>query len=110
MWIVLREFLVNLGASAIGELSSPSGMMGYVVALGLLVFAIVGWHSKRVAAGKRGVDSWYFIALSVVVAIVAVGGAAYGVGLRSAALTPPSIPTNKSSPRKLHRIPYQFRN
>jgi hypothetical protein len=83
MWVLFREFLVNLGASAIGELSSPSGMMGYLVALGFMVLAVVGWHSRRKAVGKRGVDSWYFIALSLVVAMVAIGVAAYGVGLRA---------------------------
>ena len=34
-------------------------------------------------------DSWYFIALSLFVAFVAVGAAAYGIGLRSTVATPP---------------------
>jgi hypothetical protein len=90
MWIVFREFLVNLGASAISELSSPSGMMGFLVALGFIVVAVVGWHSRRVASGKRGVDSWYFIALAAVVAMIAIAGAAYGIGLRSGVA--PAVP------------------
>jgi hypothetical protein len=106
MWIVFREFLVNLGASAISELSSPSGMMGYLVALGFSVVAVVGWHSRRVVSGKRGVDSWYFIALAAVVAIIAIAGAAYGIGLRSAIASavpqadkPVTAPTPTSSPQ-----------
>ena len=47
------------------------------------MYGIVGWHRRRVAQGRRGVHSWYFIALSCVVAVLAVGGAAYGIGLRS---------------------------
>jgi hypothetical protein len=96
MWIVFREFLVNLGASAIGELSSPSGLMGYLVALGFIVVAVVGWHSKRVVSGKRGVDSWYFIALAAVVAVIAIAGAAYGIGLRSAVAS--SVPPQAEKP------------
>jgi hypothetical protein len=58
MWILARDFLVNLAASAVSELSSPSGMMGYLIALGFLVYAVVSWHRKRAAEGKRGMDSW----------------------------------------------------
>jgi hypothetical protein len=83
MWVLFREFLVNLGASAIGELSSPSGMMSYAVVLGFMILAVVSWHQKRVAKDKRGMDSWYFIALSSTVAVVAIFAAAYGVGLRA---------------------------
>lgn len=93
MWIVFREFLVNLGAGVIGELSSPSGMMGYLVAVGFVIVAIVGWHSRRSAAGRRGVDSWYFIALAGLVAAIAIFSAGYGIALRSTTLASPAAPS-----------------
>jgi len=42
---------------------------------------IVSWRRRRIASGKRGVDSWHFIALAV--AAIAIGAATYGIGLRS---------------------------
>jgi hypothetical protein len=89
-WTVARDFLVNLAAGAVGELSSPSGMIGYLIGLGVLVYGAIGWHRKRTAEGKRGMDSWYFIALSFVIAGIAIGGGAYGIGLRSAAAPDPN--------------------
>jgi hypothetical protein len=92
MWILVRDFLVNLAAGAVGELSSPSGgMTSYLIALGFLAFGVVGWHRKRISVGKRGMDSWYFIALAVVVAIGAIGAAAYGIGLRSSLASAASV-------------------
>lgn len=80
----VREFFLNLAANVAAAALSPADMIGYLIALGFVLVWIANWHRKRLAAGKRGMDSWYFIALSLVVAVVAIGGAAYGVGLRSA--------------------------
>jgi hypothetical protein len=85
MLTLARDFLVNMAAGVVGELSSPSGMMGYLVGLGFIIYGVIGWHRKRIAGGKRGVDSWYFIAFAFLVAVIAVGGAAFGIGLRSTA-------------------------
>lgn len=97
---VARDFLVNLAAGLVGDLSSPSAMLGYLLTIGFVIYAIIGWHRRRIAGGKRGVDSWYFIALSLVVAGVAIGGAAYGIGLRSSVAPDTgktsSTPTNVS--------------
>lgn len=82
MWVLVRDFLVNMAASAAGEISSPTGMTLYVVALCCTIYAIINWHRKRKAQDKRGMDSWYFIAFSGVVAAAAIGVTAYGVGLR----------------------------
>lgn len=41
------------------------------------------WHNARKSDGRRGLDSWFFIAPCLVIAILAVAGAAYGIGLRS---------------------------
>lgn len=77
---VAREVLVNLTAGAVGELG---GMISYIASLGLAVWLIISWHRKRRAEGKRAVDSWYFISASLLVALLSVGAAAYGLALRS---------------------------
>jgi hypothetical protein len=41
------------------------------------------WHDSRKDRGMVGLDSWYFIAPCLVVAALAIAGAAYGFGLRS---------------------------
>jgi hypothetical protein len=79
----IRDFLINLAADIAASALSPTDMIGYFVALVFVVGWTISWHRKRIVGGKRGVDSWYFIALSLIVAIVAVRTAAYGIGLRS---------------------------
>src|SRR6266702_3413973 len=83
MLTVFRELLVNLAATVVADLSSPTGMIGYIFGIGLIVYWLVSWHRKRASQGKRGVGSWYFIALAFFVAATAIGAAAYGIGLRS---------------------------
>jgi hypothetical protein len=95
MLVIARDFLLNLAAGVVGELSSPSGMMSYIVGLGLLMYGILGWHHKRIAKGKRGMDSWYVIALLLVVACAAIGTAGYGIGLRSTAVAAATVSTTK---------------
>jgi len=80
---VFRDFLINLFAGFVADVSSPYGMIGALFSVGLMVYLVVGWHRKQLAAGKRGVDSWPFIALAFVVAAIAIGGGAYGLGVRS---------------------------
>jgi hypothetical protein len=41
------------------------------------------WHKARKSDGKQGLDSWYFIAPCLALAMLAIAGAAYGFGLRS---------------------------
>jgi hypothetical protein len=91
--VVLRDILINLFAGFLADLSSPHGLIGILISLGFAIYVIASWHRKRIAAGRRGVDSWYFIALSLVVAMIAIGGGAYGIGLRSAAA--PQAPKNE---------------
>lgn len=83
MLAIFREMLVNLAASAVSEVSSPAGMLGYLLGIGFVVYGVIVWHRKRVAQGKRGVDSGYFISLALVIAVIAFGAGAYGIGLRS---------------------------
>jgi hypothetical protein len=84
MWIWLREFGLNVLANIAAAAASPTEMIGYAVAFTFGLAWLFNWHRKRHAEGKRGVDSWYFIALAFAVAISAVAVGAYGVGLRSA--------------------------
>jgi hypothetical protein len=41
------------------------------------------WHKARKNDGRKGLDSWYFIAPCLIVAAIAIAGAAYGLGLHS---------------------------
>ena len=47
--VVLRDILVNLFAGFIADLSSPHGMIGIWISLGLTIYLIVSWHRKRIA-------------------------------------------------------------
>src|SRR5689334_19065882 len=67
-------------------------MIGYVFSLGLIAYGVISWHRSRVSRGKRGMDSWYFIGLSFLVAVIAIMATGYGIGLRAGAiaLQPPA--------------------
>lgn len=84
MLVLARDFLLNLAAGVATDLSSPSGMMGYLLTIGIIAYAVIAWHKKRVLAGKRGMDSLYVMALALLVIIGATGVLFYGMGLRSA--------------------------
>jgi hypothetical protein len=45
---VARELLVNLAATAVGDLSGPTGMLGYILALGTVVYWVVTGHVRHV--------------------------------------------------------------
>jgi hypothetical protein len=53
------------------------------------------WHLRRKEAGMAGLASWYFIAPCMMIALLAIAGAAYGFGLRSGgkAIPPAPAPT-----------------
>jgi hypothetical protein len=79
---------------------------GYVSPTVALALAIIGtlflfvpachhshvWHKSRKSNGRRGLDSWYFIAPCLVILVLGAAGAAYGFGLRASA-APDSPPT-----------------
>src|SRR5450755_2181321 len=79
-----REFLVNVAANIAA--AQVAEMIGWLVGIGCVLAWLVQWDRKRRAKEKRGMDSWYFISLSLLVAVVAMGGAAYGIGLRTASI------------------------
>jgi hypothetical protein len=82
-WTVTRDFIVNWTAGAVNDLSSPSGMVGFAVTFGFVVYGVISWHRKHITAGKRGMDSWFFIAPALIVAVASIALAAYGIGLRA---------------------------
>jgi hypothetical protein len=83
-WLWLRDFFLNIAANVAANAFNPTDVIGYAVGLVFAIAWVIHWHRKRVAIGRRGMDSWYFIALSLVIAGIGIGGAAYGVGFRSA--------------------------
>ena len=95
MLAVFREMLVNLAASAVSDLSSPTGMLGYLVGLGCIIYVMIAWHRRMMAKGKRGMGSWYFIVSALIVAGIAIAAAGYGIGLRHAT----SVQANAAPPK-----------
>lgn len=80
---MLRDILIGAAAGILANLSGPYSVIGVLVGVGLIVYVIVNWHLRRMAAGKRGVDSWYFISSAMLIAAICLGAACYGLGLRS---------------------------
>lgn len=97
-WTVTRDFFLNLAAGIVGDPREPTGMIGYIIATGVIFIGVRNWHRKRLAEEKRGVDSFYVIALLLGIAAVAIGGACYGVGVRSAAQSAQVQPTSVVTP------------
>jgi hypothetical protein len=86
------DLVANLLASWLDSLLTPYGMTGVVIAIAGTVLSIRYWHRQQRAAKKLGMASWWFIALSCVVALLSVGGASYGLALKfSAPTTTPTI-------------------
>ena len=82
-------YLFALAAQVSGYVSPASALVLAVIAT-LLLFVPAchhshAWHRARKSDGRNGLDSWYFIAPCLVVAILAIAGAAYGFGLRASA-------------------------
>jgi hypothetical protein len=87
LWIWVRDFGLNVLANIAAGAASPTEIIWYAVALAFGFVWLVRWHRARNSLGKRGMDSLLFISLSLAVAVMAVGCAAYGIGLRSASKT-----------------------
>jgi hypothetical protein len=82
-------YLLALAATMSGLISQWFAAVLAVIATALLVWAgyhyAREWHIAKKNDGKQGLDSWYFIAPCLGVAIIAIAAAAYGFGLRSSA-------------------------
>jgi hypothetical protein len=83
MLVWLRDFGLNVLANIAANTASPIDMIGYAVALAFGLIWLVRWHRKRIAEGKRGMDTWYVISSAGIVTCIAIAIGAYGVGLRS---------------------------
>jgi hypothetical protein len=92
-WIWVREFFINVLANIAAGLLTPTNMIGFALTVVVGLAWLIGWHRRRLREGKRGLDSWYLIALSSAVAVVAISVAAYGIGLRSASM--PTAPNSE---------------
>jgi hypothetical protein len=96
-WNLAHDFVLGVLASITATLVGPYDMIGFSVAAIFACIGIVRWHRVRLKEGKRGMDSWYFIALSFLVAALAIGAATYGIGLRSASV---AIANSPPQPKK----------
>jgi hypothetical protein len=91
--------LVEFGPSAAFYIfalaAQMSGIVNPSIALALAAIATLllfvpachhsyAWHKTRKGNGAMGLDSWYFIAPCLALAMIGLAGAAYGFGLRSA--------------------------
>ena len=81
------EVIPNVIANLLADVFSPASMTGWLFALGTIVWVAVNWNRRQRAANKPGMASWPFIAVCSTIAILAVAGAAYGLGLRYAVST-----------------------
>lgn len=101
----LRDFASNLLANFVAGFLGPADMIGYLIGFGFVIWAAIGWHRRERAAKRLGMASWYFIAPCVLIAIIAVAGAAFGLGLRSAS-SPKTEPVSRSAPLTIPQNTY----
>lgn len=80
----IREIISNIVGSLVADAVTPGGMIGYVLGLAIVAWMVFRWHQHQRAAKKRGMASWQFIALCFLLALIAIGGGAFGLGLRFA--------------------------
>jgi hypothetical protein len=81
-------YLFSLAATVSGFVSHRVAFLLAIV--GTVLLLVPAWHHSRVwhmarkSDGRSGLDSWYFIAPCLAVAVVALAAAGFGIGLRSA--------------------------
>ena len=103
------DFIANLAAGWIGDLLTPYGMTGFAIAVAVTVAFAIYWHRQNRKAGKLGMASWPFIFACFAIAAIAIGGGAFGLGLRFAtnenkgvAATSPPVSQNDNGPIDLY--------
>jgi hypothetical protein len=75
----------------VGQLGGVEQVIGgIVVAIIALAIWAIGWNRRQRAANKPGMASLPIIALCFAIALIAMGGATYGLGLRAAATSAPA--------------------
>ena len=80
----LLDLVANLLATWLADLLTPYGMTGLAIAVAVTVAFAIYWHRQSRKAGKLGMASWPFIFACFAIAALAIGGGAYGLGLRFA--------------------------
>jgi len=103
------DFIANLAAGWIGDLLTPYGMTGFAIAVAVTVAFAIYWHRQSHKAEKLGMASWPFIFACFAIAAIAIGGGAFGLGLRFAtnenkgvAATSPPASQNDNGPIDLY--------
>jgi len=101
-------FLFNTGLQVSGINNAVVTAFCWVTAALILVLAAAEymqkWNIARREAGLTGLDSLYFIAPCLVVAALAIGGAAYGLGVRSTPNVSGAIAPTYSPPAQSGRL------
>src|SRR5579864_8537068 len=87
------EVLPNVIANWMADAFSPASMTGWAFVLATIVWLVVNWHRRQRVAKKPGMASWPFIAVCIAIALLAVAGASYGLGLKFASITPEVLPS-----------------
>jgi hypothetical protein len=102
---MLGNVFTSAGQLLAGHLGMVAQMIGagFTLVVCVAVWAI-GWNRRQRAANKPGMSSLPFIAACFAIALIAVGGGAYGVGLRSAIAIP--VPPNAPDPSRRSEINY----
>jgi hypothetical protein len=77
-------FIENLAANWTAELFGPTTMIAWLITLAVVIYGVIAWHRRQRTAKKLGMASWQFIALCFAIALIAVAGGAYGLGLKFA--------------------------
>jgi len=75
-------FIENLAANWTAELFGPKTVIAWFITLAIVIYCVVAWHVRQRAAKKPGMASFYFIIPCLVIGIIAIAAAAYGIGLR----------------------------
>src|ERR1700722_3078521 len=78
---LLWEFIINLAAGLVGDLLSPRGMTGLVIAALVIVAWLIAGHRRQRAAKKSGMASWQFVTACFVIAMLATAFGGYGLGV-----------------------------
>jgi hypothetical protein len=90
-----REIFSNIIGSLVADAVTPGGMTAYAITIGTLVWIAISWHRHQRAAKKPGMAGLPFIILCMAVALLAVGGATYGLTLRSMSASTSENPSNR---------------
>jgi hypothetical protein len=60
----------------VADAYGPTSMIGIGIAILVIAASVIGWHRRQRAAKKPGMAGWQFIAVSFVIAAIAIGAGA----------------------------------